>query len=88
MEIIPGLESLRNLLPLLASRFKYAVEVGHHSWFQDLAYNFFADNDNRLVWSQLAKLRTPPIVTTDFLYVQFIGDRNISEKDFWYDPER
>lgn len=82
LEIIPGLEDLRNLLPLLDNRFRYAVEVRHHSWFQDLAYNFFADNDICLVWSQLAKLRTPPIVTTDFLYVRFIGDRSIDEKDF------
>ena len=28
------------------------------------------------------KIRTPPIVTTDFLYVRFIGDRSIDEKDF------
>jgi uncharacterized protein YecE (DUF72 family) len=82
MEIMPGLEGLRNLLPLLDGGFRYAVEVRHHSWFQDLAYNFFADNDICLVWSQLAKLRTPPIVTTDFLYVRFIGDRSIDEKDF------
>jgi len=82
LEIIPGLEDLRNLLPLLDNRFRYAVEVRHHSWFQDLAYNFFADNDICLVWSQLAKLRTPRIVTTDFLYVRFIGDRSIDEKDF------
>ena len=26
--------------------------------------------------------RTPPIVTTDFLYIRFIGDRTIQEKDF------
>ena len=25
---------------------------------------------------------TPPIVTSDFLYVRFIGDRSINEKDF------
>ena len=35
-----------------------------------------------LVWSQLAGIRTPPIVTTDFLYIRFIGDRTIQEKDF------
>ena len=35
-----------------------------------------------MVWSQLAELRTPPIATTDFLYVRFIGDRSINEKDF------
>jgi uncharacterized protein YecE (DUF72 family) len=82
LEIMPGLEGLRNLLPLLDDRFRYAVEVRHLSWFQDLAYNFFADNDLCLVWSQLAKISTPPIVTTDFLYVRFIGDRSIDEKDF------
>jgi uncharacterized protein YecE (DUF72 family) len=82
MEIMPGLEGLRQLVPLLDNRFRYAVEVRHQSWFQDLAYNFFADNDICMVWSQLAKIRTPPIVTTDFLYVRFIGDRSIDEKDF------
>jgi len=35
-----------------------------------------------MVWSQLAGIRTPPIVTTDFLYIRFIGDRTIQEKDF------
>ena len=35
-----------------------------------------------MVWSQLAGIRTPAIVTTDFLYIRFIGDRTIQEKDF------
>ena len=82
MEIIHGLEGLRNLLSLLDDRFRYAVEVRHHSWFQDLAYNFFVNNNLCMVWSQLARIRTPPIVTSDFLYVRFIGDRSIDEKDF------
>ena len=47
-----------------------------------MAYNFFADNNLCMVWSQLAELRTPPIATTDFLYLRFIGDRTIDEKDF------
>jgi uncharacterized protein YecE (DUF72 family) len=82
MEIMPGLEGLRNLIPFLDKRFRYTVEVRHSSWFQDLAYNFFADNDMCLVWSQLAHTSTPPILTTDFLYARFIGDRSINEKDF------
>jgi uncharacterized protein YecE (DUF72 family) len=82
MEIMPGLEGLRHLAPLLDNRFRYAVEVRHQSWFQDLAYNFFADNKLCMVWSQLAGIRTPPIVTTDFIYIRFIGDRSIDEKDF------
>jgi hypothetical protein len=47
-----------------------------------LAYNFFADNNICMVWSQLAELRTPPISTTDFLYLRFIGDR-LKDKPFW-----
>ena len=35
-----------------------------------------------MVWSQLAGIRTPPVVTTDFIYIRFIGDRSIDEKDF------
>jgi uncharacterized protein YecE (DUF72 family) len=82
MQIMPGLEGLKELVGLLDGRFRYAVEVRHPSWFQDLAYNFFANNDICMVWSQLARMSTPPIVTTDFLYVRFIGDRTIDEKDF------
>jgi uncharacterized protein YecE (DUF72 family) len=28
------------------------------------------------------ELQTPPVVTTDFIYLRFIGDRSIDEKDF------
>jgi uncharacterized protein YecE (DUF72 family) len=80
LHIFEGLERLRDLVPELDNRFRYAVEVRHSSWFQDLAYNFFANNDISLVW--LAELQTPPILTTDFLYLRFIGDRRIQERDF------
>jgi uncharacterized protein YecE (DUF72 family) len=66
----------------LDTRFRYAVEVRHSTWFQELAYNFFANNGICLVWSQLAEMKTPPVVTTDFLYLRLIGDRSIQEKDF------
>jgi uncharacterized protein YecE (DUF72 family) len=82
LHIFEGLERLRDLVPGLDTRFRYAVEVRHTSWFQDLAYNFFANNDICMVWSHLAEIQTPPIVTTDFLYLRFIGDKSIQEKDF------
>jgi uncharacterized protein YecE (DUF72 family) len=66
----------------LDNRSRYAVEVGHRSLFQDLAYNFFAQSDILMVSSQLADLQTPPILTTDFLYLRLIGDRSMQEKDF------
>ncbi len=82
LQILEGLQKLRDLVPGLDTKFRYAVEVRHASWFQDLAYNFFANSDICLVRSQLAELQTPPIITTDFLYLRFIGDRSIHEKDF------
>jgi uncharacterized protein YecE (DUF72 family) len=80
IEIGKGLEALKNILPLLDKNFRYAVEVRHRSWFQDLAYNFFANNDMCLVWSQLADIRTPSIVTSDFVYVRLIEDRSIIQE--------
>jgi uncharacterized protein YecE (DUF72 family) len=82
IQIVEGLDALRSILPHLDNSFRYAVEVRHRSWFQDLAYNFFSNNNMCLVWSQLADIHTPPIVTSDFAYVRFIGDRSIQEKDF------
>jgi uncharacterized protein YecE (DUF72 family) len=83
LKITEGIENLRqHIVPELNSRFRYAIEVRDRTWFQDLAYNFFADNNICMVWSQLAELRTPPIATTDFLYLRFIGDRTIDEKNF------
>jgi len=82
LQILEGLENLRELVRELDTRFRYAIEVRHRSWFQDLAYNFFADNGICLAWSQLAEMKTPPVVTTDFIYLRLIGDRSIQEKDF------
>lgn len=35
-----------------------------------------------MVWSQMDRLQTPPIVTSDFLYLRLIGDRRLAESDF------
>lgn len=81
LQIKEGLDNLRELVPQLDNRFRYAIEVRHRSWFQDLAYSFFSNNDLCLVWSQLDEIKTAPIVTTDFLYLRLVGDRTI-EEDF------
>ena len=82
LHIFEGLQSLGEIVPQLDAQFRYAVEVRHTSWFQDLAYNFFKNNDICMVWSQLVEIQTPPIVTSDFVYLRLIGDRSIHEKDF------
>ncbi|MDW0252108.1 MAG: hypothetical protein QOA17_09945 [Nitrososphaeraceae archaeon] len=54
---------------LFSNSFRCTVEVRHPSWFSDLAYNFFSNNNNNIcmTWNQLDKIQSPPIVTTDFV---------------------
>lgn len=80
MTMKEGLKKLKTLP--LDKRFRYAVEARHKSWFDDEMYSFLKKNEICLVWSQLAEIQTPPVVTTDFIYLRFIGDRSIDEKDF------
>ena len=78
LHIFEGLERLRDIVPTLDNRFRYAEDVRHGSWFQDLAYKTLHTISLRImkfVWSGVsAEMQTPPILTTDFLYLRFIGD--------------
>jgi len=76
-KISEGLELLDRTLPSLDPAFRYAVEVRDDSWFQDLAYDFFAKNNICMVWTQLQGIQTPPVVTTDFVYLRLIGNTSI-----------
>jgi uncharacterized protein YecE (DUF72 family) len=80
--ITEGLEALGKYDFYFDETYRYAIEVRHPSWFNDLAFKFFKKNNLCLVWNQLDMVHTPTVVTTDFTYIRFIGDRSISEKDF------
>jgi uncharacterized protein YecE (DUF72 family) len=82
LQIAEGLDLIKSLEYLLDHSFRYAIEVRHHSWFNELFYNYLKEKNYCLVWSQQDKLITPPVVTTDFLYLRLIGDRSIDERDF------
>jgi uncharacterized protein YecE (DUF72 family) len=82
LQIAEGLDLIKNLRYQLDSSFRYAIEVRHHSWFNELFYNVLKERNYCLVWSQQDILITPPILTTDFVYLRLIGDRTIDEKDF------
>jgi uncharacterized protein YecE (DUF72 family) len=78
-----GMKKLKILVDLLNPDFRYAIEVRHTSWFDSKEfYKLLSENNICLTWSQLATIRTPPKLTTDFIYLRFIGDRSISEEDF------
>jgi DNA polymerase IV (archaeal DinB-like DNA polymerase) len=82
LQIAEGLELLKNLEYILDPSFRYAIEVRHHSWFNELFYNYLKERNYCLVWSQQDNLATPPVLTSDFLYLRLIGDRSIDERDF------
>ena len=67
---------------MLDPDFRYAIEVRNKSWFDKNVYKLLSDNNICLAWSQLDTIQTPPELTSDFLYLRFIGDRSIVEKDF------
>jgi uncharacterized protein YecE (DUF72 family) len=82
VKITEGLEALKQYDFFFDESFRYAVEVRHPSWFSELAYNFFSNNNICMVWNQLDKIQAPAIVTTDYVYLRLIGDRSIKEADF------
>ena len=82
LQIAEGLDLIKNLQYLLDPSFRYAIEVRHHSWLNELFYNYLKEKNYCLVWSQQDILATPPVLTSDFLYLRLIGDRSINEKDF------
>ena len=82
LQIAEGLDLLKNLRYLLDPSFRYAIEVRHTSWFNQLFYNYLKEKNYCLVWSQQDTLITPPVLTSDFVYLRLMGDRSIDERDF------
>jgi uncharacterized protein YecE (DUF72 family) len=77
-----GFNPLQDMVRHLDKRFRYSLEVRHSSWFSDNVYHFLKDNNISLVWSVRKELESPLIITSDQVYIRFIGDRSISEMDF------
>lgn len=77
-----GLPKLERLISVLWKKYRYAIEVRHDSWFSKDVYELLKNNKICLIWSQLDTIQTPPEITTDFVYLRFIGDRSIDDKDF------
>ena len=82
LQIAEGLDLIKNLQYQLDPSFRYVIEVRQSSWFNELFYNYIKEKKYCLVWSEQDILITPPVVTTDFVYLRLIGDRSINEKDF------
>ena len=77
-----GVKKLEILTNMLDPDFRYAIEFRHQSWFERSVYRLLSDNNISLAWSQLDDIQTPAELTSDFVYLRFIGDRSIDERDF------
>jgi len=77
-----GFTTLKNFLRVADTRYRYAIEVRHRSWFNEEFYDYLRGENVALVWNQLDTIQAPPVITSDFVYLRFIGDRSIQEHDF------
>ena len=62
--------------------FQLAMELRNTSWFREEVFDLFWENKICFVWSVSRYTRDfPTKVTTDFLYLRFIGDRELTKFD-------
>ncbi|HEV8049805.1 MAG TPA: DUF72 domain-containing protein [Thermoplasmata archaeon] len=79
-------EQLQGLVERLASKLPLAVELRDKGWFTgaraEWLYGLLREHRTALGWSFLTFLDVPPVVTTDRIYLRFIGDHTtISEHE-------
>jgi len=72
-------KALVDFVENLNSKYRYAIEFRHESWFSDEIEKLLGSHNICQVWSVNQYLTTPASVTSDFIYVRFVGDRTISE---------
>ena len=69
---------LEELLPALDPGLRYAVELRDVGWYRgetrEALLRRLRDGRFALAWSYLTYVEVPPELTTDFVYLRFIGD--------------
>jgi uncharacterized protein YecE (DUF72 family) len=74
-------DALDEFLAAWPSATPLAVELRHKSWWVPDTYRALEAADAPLVWSVSEYGRTPPVVTSTWLYARMIGDRALSRFD-------
>jgi uncharacterized protein YecE (DUF72 family) len=64
-------------------QFRHAIEFRHTSWFREDVYKLLESNNVSLCWSinQYLKEGTPAKLTSNFVYVRMVGERDITTFD-------
>ena len=73
------LETVKDFLPHLDPNFKHAIEFRHKSWFTPEVYRLLKKSNVAMIWSLNQYVETPPEITSDFVYLRLVGDREITE---------
>ncbi len=66
----PRLEAFLQMLP---TKFRYAFEFGHPSWFDDEVYTILVEHNAAFCIYDREKTTSPPTLTADFVYVRLQG---------------
>lgn len=74
-------DRMKNMLELVSGDVRYAVEFRHKSWFRKEVYELLAEKNVCFTWSTNQFVETPPEITTDLVYLRFIGHRGITKFD-------
>ncbi len=77
--LIRGEEELFDFLKALPTEYRYAVEFRHGSWFNETVFDGLRKLEVAMAWSEVQYTEPPPVVTTDFVYLRFIGDRSLTK---------
>jgi len=76
---------LRELLETVDPALRYAVELRDAAWYRgetkERLFTALRDGRIALAWSYLTYLEIPPELTTDFVYLRFIGDHTTVPAD-------
>ena len=71
---------LEGLLDLMDPRHRYSVELRSKEWFEGATWKWLTeqlrDRHVALTWSYLSYVDIPAELTTDFVYLRFIGDHH------------
>lgn len=60
---------------------RLAIELRNASWWTPETYDLLRRHRACLTWSVTRYGQSPPVATTDFLYLRFVGDRQLTQFD-------
>jgi len=76
-----GIEKLGKMISYLDPQYRYAVEFRDVTWFRKETYDLLRASNVALAWSEIPYTKNTGVVTSDFIYLRFIGERNLPQDE-------